>query len=58
VRYVRIDWGDGSPVTTIAATTAGASHGYRRRGRFPIRVSATDRAGNAAAVTRRVRVGG
>ncbi len=57
VRYVRIDWGDGSPPATIPRTTARAAHGYGRRGRFAIRVSATDRAGNAAAVTRRVRVG-
>jgi hypothetical protein len=57
VRYVRIDWGDGSPRATIGSTTARVAHGYGRRGRFAIRVSATDRAGNAVAVTRRVRVG-
>jgi hypothetical protein len=58
VEFVRIDWGDGSPRTTTAGTTARASHAYRRRARFTVRVSATDRAGNAAAAIRRVRVGG
>ena len=47
---IRVDWGDGSrPVITGKKVT----HAYRR-GRFTLRVSATDRAGNFTIVTRRL----
>lgn len=52
VRVVRISFGDGTP--KIAARRA--VHRYRRSGRFTVRVSATDRAGNVAVVKRRIRV--
>jgi hypothetical protein len=57
VEYVRIDWGDGSGRATVPGTRATASHRYGRKGRASIRVSATDDAGNAAVLTRSVRVG-
>ncbi len=57
VEYVRVDWGDGSGRTTVPGTRATVSHRYARKGRASIRVSATDDAGNAAVVTRSVRVG-
>lgn len=50
-RY-RIDWGD----RTKADTKTTASHGYRRNGTFTIRVSVTDRAGNATVTKQRVTV--
>ena len=47
---IRVDWGDGSlPVLTGKR----AAHSYRR-GRFTLRVSATDKAGNFSVVTRRL----
>ena len=50
VTRVRIDWGDGSkPVDARVAT-----HRYSGKGKRTIRVSATDRAGNAVAVTKQV----
>jgi hypothetical protein len=51
VKLVRIDFGDRSPA--VAARTA--VHRFRR-GTFTVRVSATDRAGNATVLTRRVRI--
>jgi hypothetical protein len=47
---IRVDWGDGSPP---GLTGKRAAHAYRR-GRFTLRVSATDKAGNATVVTRRL----
>ena len=35
-----------------------ATHRYGRTGTFTVRVSATDRAGNATAVERRITIGG
>jgi hypothetical protein len=57
VAYLRVDWGDGSRRTTVTGTRARLTHRYGRRGRAGVRVSATDRAGNAVALTRRVTVG-
>jgi hypothetical protein len=54
VRYVRIDWGDGSRFTQARS----ASHRYNRTGAFTLRVSVTDNAGNAASVERRIHIGG
>jgi hypothetical protein len=50
VKVVKIDFGDG----TIVAARA-AEHRYKR-GSYTIRVSATDRAGNAGVLTRDVRI--
>jgi PKD domain-containing protein len=52
IAYVRIRFGDGTPTVTARSAT----HRYAHRGRYTIRVSATDRAGNATVVTRRIRV--
>ena len=52
VQVVRIRFGDGTP--TIAARSA--VHRYAHRGFYTIRVSATDRAGNATVAKRRIRV--
>ena len=57
VAYVRVDWGDGSRPATVNGSHARLSHRYGRRARATVRVSATDRAGNAVALTRRVTVG-
>jgi hypothetical protein len=54
IKSVRIDWGDGSAVTQART----ASHRYGRTGAFTVRVSATDSAGNAATVERRIHIGG
>jgi hypothetical protein len=54
VKYVRIDWGDGSGVTQARKAT----HRYGKTGAFTIRVSATDKAGNAVAVQREIHIGG
>jgi hypothetical protein len=48
---LRIDFGDGTHVSGGTAT-----HRYGRGGTFTLRVSATDKAGNAAAVTQRLRI--
>lgn len=50
VKTVRIDFGDGTKVNARSATNR------FRRGTFTIRVSATDKAGNATVLTRRVRI--
>lgn len=55
MRYVRVDFGDGTPRLTIARNRGTVAHRFRR-GRFTVRVSATDRAGNAIAITRRLTV--
>jgi hypothetical protein len=51
---VRIDWGDRSGFTEARK----AAHRYGRTGAFTVRVSATDRAGNAATLERRIHIGG
>ncbi len=51
VAVVRIDFGDG---TRLAARTA--THRYARGGRVTIRVSATDKVGNAIAITKRITI--
>jgi hypothetical protein len=54
VKYVRIDWGDGSGFVQARS----ASHRYGRTGAITIRVSATDNAGNVAVAERQIRIGG
>ncbi|HWI72950.1 MAG TPA: hypothetical protein VNT55_13430 [Baekduia sp.] len=54
IKYVRIDWGDGSGFVQARK----ASHAYGRTGAFTIRVSATDRAGNVVLVQRAIHIGG
>jgi hypothetical protein len=54
IKFVRIDWGDGSAVTQARK----ASHRYGRTGAFTVRVSATDNAGNATVLERRIHIGG
>ncbi|WP_187368769.1 PKD domain-containing protein [Baekduia soli] len=53
VKYVRIDFGDGSRFVQAVKTT----HRYRRTGRFVVRVSATDNAGNVTVARRTLRIG-
>jgi hypothetical protein len=52
IALVRIDFGDRSGVVLGRK----AVHVYRRTGRFTVRVSATDRAGNVTVVRRKVRI--
>lgn len=54
IKYVRIDWGDGTGFEQARK----ASHSYRRKGAFTVRVSATDRAGNVAVAERQIHIGG
>ncbi|HWI75168.1 MAG TPA: hypothetical protein VNT55_24615, partial [Baekduia sp.] len=54
VKYVRIDWGDGSGFVQARKAT----HRYGRTGAFTIRVSATDRAGNVVVAERTIHIGG
>lgn len=55
VAGVTIRWGDGT-VTHVKPGTHRIVHSYRRAGRFRITVTAVDRAGNKAAVVRRVKI--
>jgi hypothetical protein len=52
IAYVRIRFALGTPTVTARS----AAHRYARRGSYTIRVSATDRAGNAKVVTRRIKI--
>jgi len=52
VKSVLIRWGDGSTSTHVHV----ASHVYRRRGRYLVKVTVSDRAGNATTVERYVRI--
>jgi hypothetical protein len=54
VKYVRIDWGDGSGFVQARRAT----HRYGRTGAFTVRVSATDGAGNVAVAERDIHIGG
>jgi hypothetical protein len=54
IRFVRIDWGDGSGFVQARS----AKHAYGRTGAFTVRVSATDRAGNVAVAERVIHIGG
>jgi hypothetical protein len=54
IKYVRIDWGDGSAFTQART----ASHSYGHTGAFTIRVSATDKAGNVTLAERQIHIGG
>jgi PKD repeat protein len=51
----RFDWGDGSAV--VVQSTQTASHVYRIRGTFTLRVTVTDTAGNATTATRKIKAG-
>jgi hypothetical protein len=53
VKYVRIDFGDGSRFVQARKAT----HRYRRTGKFSIKVSATDEAGNVSVARRSISVG-
>jgi len=55
MRYVRVDFGDGTPRLQLAKNRGTVAHRFRR-GKFTVRVSGTDRAGNAIAVTRRLTI--
>ena len=52
IKYVRIDWGDGSGFEQARK----ASHAYGRTGAFTIRVSATDAAGNVVVAERTIHI--
>jgi hypothetical protein len=52
IRYVRIDWGDGSAFTQATK----ASHSYAKGGTYTVRVSATDGAGNVTVTEREIHV--
>lgn len=54
IKYVRIDWGDGSGYEQARK----ASHSYDKTGAFTIRVSATDKAGNSVATEREIHISG
>jgi hypothetical protein len=55
MRYVRVDLGDGTPRLTLFTNRGTVAHRFRR-GKFTVRVSATDKAGNAIAETRRLTI--
>ena len=57
VAKVTIRWGDGT-VTHVRLGTHRVLHAYRRRGRYKIAVTVSDRAGNQTTVERHVRIGG
>ncbi|CAA9516299.1 MAG: hypothetical protein AVDCRST_MAG53-3092 [uncultured Solirubrobacteraceae bacterium] len=52
IRTIRISWGD----KTRVVSGRRATHRYARGGKYTIRVSATDVAGNAVALTKRITV--
>lgn len=52
IKTVRISWGDKSR----AVSNRRASHRYAKSGKYTIRVSATDVAGNATTVTKRITI--
>jgi hypothetical protein len=54
IKYVRIDWGDGSGYLQARS----GSHRYGRTGAFTVRVSATDKAGNVAVAEREIHIAG
>ncbi|MBI5104749.1 MAG: PKD domain-containing protein [Solirubrobacterales bacterium] len=54
LKTLKADFGDGTGNQLLKAKKA--SHRYGRGGTYTIRVSATDRAGNAVALTERVRI--
>lgn len=53
VAAVTVDWGDRTALVR-GPTLPRATHIYRRSGRYTVTVTVTDRAGNAASVTRRL----
>ena len=54
IKFVRIDWGDGSGYVQARKAT----HAYGRTGAFTVRVSATDRAGNVVVTERAIHIAG
>ncbi|RSM41380.1 hypothetical protein DMB66_56090 [Actinoplanes sp. ATCC 53533] len=50
------DWGDGTPTTTLAPGTVKYAHKYAKTGKFTVKVTYTDAAGNASDVTSAVTV--
>jgi len=52
IKTVRVDWGDKSRV----ASGRRASHRYAKGGKYTVRVSAADVAGNAVALTQRITI--
>jgi hypothetical protein len=54
IKSVRVDFGDRSK----AVSARKANHSYRRAGRYTVRVTATDGAGNATVLTRRIAIKG
>jgi len=51
-----VDWGDLTPSTNLAAGTAKYAHKYTKTGKFTVKVTYTDAAGNASEVTSAVNV--
>lgn len=55
LKYVRVDFGDRTPRITLKGRSATVSHAYER-GRYTLRVTARDRAGNVEVVRRRLTI--
>uniref|UniRef100_UPI003564CE8D hypothetical protein n=1 Tax=Paraconexibacter sp. TaxID=2949640 RepID=UPI003564CE8D len=55
LKYVRVDFGDRTPRITLKGRSATVSHAYER-GRYTLRVTARDRAGNVEVVQRRLTI--
>jgi hypothetical protein len=55
VAKVTIRWGDGT-VTHVRLGTHRVAHAYRRAGRYMIKVTVVDRAGNQTTVVRHVKI--
>lgn len=53
VRQIVVDWGDGSAPERIRR---GTQHAYARAGRFTLRITVTDRAGNRTLVIQTLRI--
>jgi hypothetical protein len=54
VATVFVKWGDGTPSSRIRVTSA--THHYQRAGRYLLRITITDRAGNRTVLTQRLRI--
>lgn len=54
--FVRVAFGDRTPSVTVRGKNRGTVTHRFRRGTFTVRVSGTDKAGNAVAVTRRITI--
>jgi hypothetical protein len=53
IETIVVDWGDRAPLEQIRR---GARHAYARPGRYALRVTATDRAGNRVVVRERLKI--